>query len=272
LLKIRILTALVIFPATLAAVFLAPPWLFRLIVAVLLMAGCWEFRRIADLTPQAGLALLAVQGLLFGWMLWTWPVAGQDAVLLLAAGCLTWLAMFGRLAMFRAGSKPDEQYRRLGFLSALSALTFCWFALSWLRDLPRGEVIVFLLFLLIWASDVGAYFAGKMFGRRKLAPAISPKKTWEGVYGGAVLAMAAAVLLANVIAGLNVPLLGLLIISLVTTLSSVGGDLLISVHKRTVGLSDTGSLFPGHGGILDRYDSLLAGAPLFALAYALFGS
>ena len=268
-LKIRIITALVIVPATLAVVFLAPPWLFRLVVALLLLAGCWEFRRIADLTVPAGWALMAGQALLLGWMLWSWPMPGKDAVLLLAAGCLTWLAMFGRLAMFRVGEPPDDNYRRLGLLSAFAAVTFCWYALSWLRDLPRGDVIVFLLFLLIWASDVGAYFSGRLLGRRKLAPAISPKKTWEGVYGGIALAIAAAFLLANVIAGLGLPPLALVVISGVTTLSSVGGDLFISIHKRTVGLADTGTLFPGHGGILDRYDSLLAGAPFFALSYAL---
>jgi phosphatidate cytidylyltransferase len=139
----------------------------------------------------------------------------------------------------------------------------------WLRDLPRGDVVVFLLFLLIWASDVGAYFSGRWFGRRKLAPAISPKKTWEGVYGGMALAVAAAFLLANVIAGLDLAPWSLVAISVVTTLSSVGGDLFISIHKRTVGLADTGTLFPGHGGILDRYDSLLAGAPFYALAFGL---
>jgi len=269
LLRIRIITALVILPATLAVVFLTPPWLFRLVVALLLLAGCWEFRRIADLTPASGRALMAVQTLILGWMLWSWPVAGKDAVLLLAAGCITWLAMFSRLAMFRVGAPPDDGYRRLGLLSAIAALTFCWFALSWLRDQPHGEVIVFLLFLLIWASDVGAYFSGRLLGRRKLAPTISPKKTWEGVYGGIALAIVAAFLLANVIAGLGLPPLALVVISVVTTLSSVGGDLFISIHKRTVGLADTGTLFPGHGGILDRYDSLLAGAPFFALAYAL---
>jgi phosphatidate cytidylyltransferase len=128
---------------------------------------------------------------------------------------------------------------------------------------------VFLLFLLIWASDVGAYFSGRLLGRRKLAPAISPKKTWEGVYGGIALAIAAAFLLANVIAGLDLSPWSLVVISVVTTLSSVGGDLFISIHKRTVGVADTGTLFPGHGGILDRYDSLLAGAPFFALAFGL---
>jgi phosphatidate cytidylyltransferase len=141
--------------------------------------------------------------------------------------------------------------------------------LSWLRDQPRGDVMVFLLFLLIWASDVGAYFSGRLLGRRKLAPTISPKKTWEGVYGGMALAVAAAFLLAKVITDLDIPPMALVIMSLVTTLSSVGGDLFISIHKRTMGVADTGTLFPGHGGILDRYDSLLAGAPFFALAYAL---
>jgi len=268
-LKIRILTALIILPATLAAVFLAPPWLFRLIVALVLLTGCWEFRRIAALEPRRGMALMALQLGIFGLMLWFWPVSGTDAVWVLGAGCITWLLLLTRLSLYRAGARPDDEYRMLGFASAIAALTFCGFALFWLRDLPRGDVIVFLLFLLIWAADVGAYFSGRAFGRRKLAPTISPKKTWEGVYGGVALATVAAFLLANVIAGLNLAPWTLVVLSVVTTLSSVGGDLFISIHKRTVGLADTGTLFPGHGGILDRYDSLLAGAPFFALSYAL---
>lgn len=268
-LKIRILTALIIFPATLALVFLAPPWLFRLVVALVLLAGCWEFRRIADLDALRGWGLMATQVAILALMLVYWPVTGKDALWILAAGCITWLLLLSRLAMFRPGARPDDDFRLLGLVSAVACITFCSFALFWLRDLPRGDVIVFLLFLLIWASDVGAYFSGRLFGRRKLAPAISPKKTWEGVYGGIALAIAAAYLLANVIAGLDLPLLPLVVISVVTTLSSVGGDLFISIHKRTVGVADTGTLFPGHGGVLDRYDSLLAGAPFFALAFGL---
>ena len=266
-LKIRIITALIILPATLAAVFLAPPWLFRLIVAVLLLAGCWEFCRIADLAPGAGRVLLILQGLILAWMLWSWPLVPGYSLWVLTAGCLAWLPMFGRLFLFRKGAAPDSGFRRLGFLSAMAALSFCCYALGWLRDLPRGEVLVFLLFLLIWAADVGAYFSGRLLGRHKLAPSISPKKTWEGVYGGVALAIAAAFLLANVVAGLAVPPLALVAVSVITTLSSVGGDLFISIHKRTMGVADTGTLFPGHGGVLDRYDSLLAGAPFFALAW-----
>lgn len=266
-LKTRILTALIIFPATIAVVFLPPPWLFSLLIALLLLAGCWEFRRLADLSPTAGWALLALQAGIIALMSWWWPQLQSAALPLLAAGCLVWLLMFIRLFRFRDGDKPGDGYRKLVFLSALAVITFCWFSLSWLREQPDGKFIVFLLLLVIWASDVGAYFAGKQFGRHKLAPVISPKKTWEGVYGGIALALAAAFLFSNYIAGLNLPATALVVMSVLTTLTSVGGDLFISIHKRTVGLDDTGTLFPGHGGVLDRYDSLLAGAPFFALAF-----
>lgn len=268
-LKTRILTALVIIPATIAVVFLPPSWLFRLLVAILMLTGCWEFRRLADLAPATGWALLAIQSAIIALMSWFWPQLQSLALPLLAVGCLVWLLMFVRLFIFRDDEKPDNNYRRLGFLSALAVITFCWFSLCWLRDQPDGKLIVFLLLLVIWASDVGAYFSGKQFGRHKLAPLISPKKTWEGVYGGIALALAASFLFSNYIAGLNLPATALIVMSALTTLTSVGGDLFISIHKRTVGLDDTGKIFPGHGGVLDRYDSLLAGAPFFALAFGM---
>jgi phosphatidate cytidylyltransferase len=273
LLKIRILTALVILPATLALVFLAPAWLFRLAVGVLMMIGCWEFRRLAGLSASAGLALLALQAVIVAGLLLTWPHAALntagDAARLLAGACAAWLLLFARLALYRPGLPPDARYRRLGFTSAIGALSFCLFALCWLREQPMGEWRVFMLFLMIWAADVGAYFSGRFLGRHKLAPRISPNKTWEGVVGGVALATAAAFLLYYLSPGL-VPSSPAAVVALaaVTTLASVGGDLFISMHKRTVGLKDSGRLFPGHGGVLDRYDSLLAGAPFFALAFA----
>jgi phosphatidate cytidylyltransferase len=269
LLKTRIITALIIFSATLALVFLSPSWLFRLLTALVLLTGCWEFRRLADLRAAAGWALPGLQIIIFALMMYYWPVVEAKAMVFLAVACLAWLLMFSRLFLFRDGEKPGNSFRRFGFLSALGATTFCWFSLSWLHGQPNGPFIVFLVLLIIWASDVGAYFSGKQFGRRKLAPLISPKKTWEGVYGGIALAIAAAFAWSELIAGLNIPVVALLTMTVLTTLASVGGDLFISIHKRTVGLKDTGTIFPGHGGILDRYDSLLAGAPFFALAYGI---
>jgi len=248
-------------------VFLPPSWLFRLLLALVLLTGSWEFRRLADLSARPAGVLQGLQVLIFALMMYYWPVVKAEAIVLLAAGCLAWLAMFSRLFKFREGDKPGVNFRRMGFLSSLAATTFCWFSLSWLHEQAHGPFIVFLLLLIIWASDVGAYFSGKQFGRRKLAPVISPKKTREGVYGGIALAIAAAFLWSEFIAGLRFPAGALIILTIVTTLASVGGDLFISLHKRTVGLKDTGMIFPGHGGVLDRYDSLLAGAPFFALAY-----
>jgi phosphatidate cytidylyltransferase len=157
----------------------------------------------------------------------------------------------------------------MGFVSALISLTFGWFALGWLQEQDRGAVVVFMLLLIIWASDTGAYFAGKQFGRHKLAPVISPNKTWEGVYGGVALALLAAWLWSGPAMQMGLTLPSVAVIAIVTAATSIGGDLFISLHKRTVKLADAGSLFPGHGGVLDRYDSLLAGAPFFALAYGL---
>ena len=122
--------------------------------------------------------------------------------------------------------------------------------------------------LVVWAADVGAYFAGKRFGRVKLAPAISPGKTWEGVLGGltVVAGVAAAFALLR-----GVPLIVLMPFSMVAAALSVVGDLTVSMFKRTAGIKDSGTLFPGHGGILDRVDSVSAAAPLFALGLGFTG-
>lgn len=267
-LKTRVLTALVIALATLAVLFLTPAWGFRAALAALLLTGSWEFRRLAALPAAAGWTLLILQALVIGVLALYWPTIKADAVIWLAAGALSWLLMYSRLLGFRADHPPDNRYRRLGFLSALAAVTFCWVALGWLRDQPDGPFVILLLLLIIAAADVGAYFSGRLLGRHKLAPAISPGKTWEGVLGGVCLAVAVTFLLRTLLPGLQMHAAALVALSLATILASVGGDLFISVLKRRVGLKDTGRVFPGHGGVLDRYDSLLAGAPFFALLFA----
>lgn len=268
-LKTRILTALVIFPATLAIVFLLTSAQFRIAIAVLFMIGCWEFRRLADLPTAAGTALFALQALLLVCGLFYWDYLQAYSLPLLIAGCVAWLLMFSRLHGYAPGHGPDKRYRIAGFLSAIVSGSICWFSLSWLHSQADGKLIVFLLLLIIWASDTGAYFSGKQFGRRKLAPVISPNKTWEGVYGGLALALVAAFAWSGPLAHLDIPALPLVITTVVTAFASIGGDLFISVHKRTVRVADAGSLFPGHGGVLDRYDSLMAGAPFFALTLGL---
>ena len=121
---------------------------------------------------------------------------------------------------------------------------------------------LFTLLLIVWSADVGAYAFGRLLGRRKLAPAVSPGKTWEGVTGGLVTAGLAAGLAA---AWVGVPANRLIVLAVATALISVLGDLTQSMFKRNVGLKDSGKLLPGHGGVLDRIDSLTAAVPAFVI-------
>src|SRR5690606_8987118 len=128
---------------------------------------------------------------------------------------------------------------------------------------------ILLLLLIVWAADTGAYFSGKAFGKKKLAPHISPGKTIAGLFGGLILAATIAWFAVHILppVQLLLPLqtVQVLWLSLITVLVSVGGDLMVSMHKRTSGHKDSSQLLPGHGGLLDRLDSLLSAAPFYAL-------
>ncbi len=271
-LKTRILTAVVLAPASIAMILLAPAWVFRLVVVLLMLTGTWEFRRLAGLQIGPGLILLTLQTLISALMFLYWASLADHAFAILLAACLLWFMMFLRLARYSADEAPGTLFQVHGFLSALVGITACIFSLAWIRDQAHGEFLILLLLIVIWAADVGAYFSGRYFGRTKLAPVISPNKTWEGVIGGMILSGVAALLLGGYIPGLETAARPMVVLVAITVLASVGGDLFISLHKRTVKIKDCGKIFPGHGGVLDRFDSLLAGAPFFALGMQVLGS
>jgi phosphatidate cytidylyltransferase len=179
--------------------------------------------------------------------------------------------MFLRLPLYRSGAQTDTSYRLVSTLTAIISITTGWFALSWIRLRPDGSWLILLLLLIVWAADTGAYFAGMKFGKRKLAPHISPGKTRAGFAGGLIAGPLVALLAASLMPLAEVDPAGLVLLSILTVLASVGGDLLISLHKRTSGYKDSGNLLPGHGGVLDRLDSLLAAAPFFLLGLVITG-
>jgi len=144
-----------------------------------------------------------------------------------------------------------------------------WTALVWIHSLSGGPYLVLFLMVLIWIADSGAYFAGRRFGRNKLAPVVSPGKTLEGVYGALAGGLIWSLVLVVYYGDSALHHIGLLLLCLLTVPASIVGDLYESLLKRERGVKDSGSLLPGHGGVLDRVDSLTAAAPVFAFGLIL---
>ena len=271
-LRQRVITALLLLPLVMAAIFAAPASWFLILLAIILLGGSWEYRRLAGLSDHPGgyLMVIVQAGILAG-LFWCSDQWTAGIWVYLSMACIAWLLLFIRLPLYRPDTPLDSSYRRISLVTAVLSVTIGWFALSWVRIQPQGSWLILLLLLIVWAADTGAYFAGKTFGKRKLASYISPGKTWEGLLGGLIAAPLIALLASNLMPVKTIEPGWLVLLSLVAALVSAGGDLMISLHKRISGFKDSGSLLPGHGGILDRLDSLLAAAPFFALGLLVSG-
>lgn len=270
----RITTALFLAPLpVLAVLFLPTPWLAAAL-ALVLLAGLWEwtaFAGIHDRLPRA--AFLTANALLMAALIWGGGPSLFTLKLLSLVGVLWWVAAVPLwLARPAFASADTSANRALKLMAGTLGIVPAWCALGWLHaEDPLGPRWTLYALLVVWIADSGAYFAGSKFGKRKLAPSISPGKTWEGVYGG----LAATALLAVV----GFPLLGLgwtqlpalLVATLLVAGISVVGDLFESLMKRHSGVKDSGALFPGHGGLMDRLDSILAALPVFVVAKAWLG-
>jgi phosphatidate cytidylyltransferase len=257
-LKERVITAVLLAAALLTVLFLAHADVGVVLFALVLLVAAWEWAGLANTgRPVARAAFTLAIALAIGWLAW-WAPTGR-----LPVGAI-WvqLAIWGATALLLARF-PLRIPRSVVLVAGLLILPLVWLTLAHLlKTRAIGPIWVLFLFAIVAAADVGAYFTGRRFGRVKLAPRISPGKTWEGLLGG--LALVALVGAAGAL-WFAVPLPALVALALATAGISIVGDLGISVLKRSVGLKDTGQIFPGHGGVLDRIDSLLAAVPLFAL-------
>jgi phosphatidate cytidylyltransferase len=268
-LRTRVLTAVILAPAALYVILGMSVEAFVVLATALLLVGCWEFRRLSNIDNGiAGWLLILIQAAVMMAVILR-PQAWEQALWPLLAACFAWLLLFLRLPLYRPGIQVDTAYRLTGFISALVVISAGWFALIWLRQQQHGAWWLMTLLILVWAADIGAYFSGRTFGKRKLAPLISPGKTWAGLVGGLLVSVLAGMAAINYFPGLPGISLNFVFLSVITVIVSACGDLFISIHKRSVGVKDSGSLFPGHGGVLDRLDSLLASAPFFALGLLL---
>ena len=261
-LKQRVITACILALLSLWVVLKWPPLGFGAVVAAVMLLGAWEWGPLAGL--HAVRDRLLYVGLVLALILGGWPWLDQpwfvSSVLVLAT--FAWCGAGFWLWRFAADPERHDSPWLIK-LAGLAALVPPWVAMMALRDQYTPGHVLFLL-LLIWGADVGAYFAGRRWGRRKLAPAISPGKTWEGVAGAGAMTLVLAVIGAAVL-GFGSRWPELIVICIVTMGFSIAGDLFESMLKRQCGIKDSGSLLPGHGGMLDRIDSLTAAAPIFLL-------
>lgn len=265
-LKTRIITALILAPIAVGGVFFLPPVGFAIFTAALIALGAWEWANMAGLTAQSARVGYSVAVLLLLAALYT---ITAHSVLWLAV--LWWLAGLGLVAYYPKGS---AHWGLVPVRAAMGLLVLvpAWVGLNYLRSgelrfglTDNNLLLILYVFVLVWVADVGAYFSGRKFGKAKLAPRVSPGKSWAGVWGGlaavAVFAWAVSQTL-GAEAGQSV---ALIIISVVTAAVSVLGDLFESMLKRFRGIKDSSRLLPGHGGIMDRIDSLTAAIPIFTL-------
>jgi len=279
--RTRVLAALTMAPLAIGGVLLLPtPWLIAL-AAIVFLAALWEWFRLSEIddTLQRTVLLLA-NLLLMAALVWASPNDSGGSLVLFKLvamlGVVWWLLATLWLRHYDFASDHDTHARVFKLAAGTAAVVPAWCALAVIHAgdptptawplVSQGHVWLLTALMIVWATDTGAYFSGRRFGRRKLAPRISPNKTVEGMAGGAVAGVLVALAMAP-LAGAGLAELPLVAIAaLATVLFSVIGDLFESLLKRHVGAKDSGTMIPGHGGVLDRVDSVLAALPVFAVA------
>lgn len=276
--KQRIITALILAPLVIAGIFLLPIPGFLIALTAVTVIGFWEWTQFVNAKSRL-VALVPALAVVAGTLVWLpfdvnslSEVGGSHQSVLMAGG-VWWLIASALVISYPNSSKwwsGNNVIRHV--FGLLTMVPFLWSvvllrAAEYQADPYYGAKLVLLVCFLVWAADSGAYFAGKSFGKYKMAPAVSPNKTIEGLIGGIVAAMLVAWGASSVF-GIHFSSFGAMLgISMVTVIISVLGDLAESMFKRVSGIKDSGNILPGHGGILDRIDSLTAAFPVFALLY-----
>lgn len=279
--KQRIITALILAPLVILGIFELSLPLFTIAIAAVMMIGYWEWTQFVE--PKSRWMALIPAVLVSGLSLVVIPFdadslnqVAQPHYLMLAAGCVWWVISSTLAITYPKSSALWQNSTALRHaFGILTLLPFFWSVLL-LRaegieaDAYHGAKLVLYVCFIVWAADSGAYFAGKSMGKRKMAPHVSPNKTIEGLIGGIITAILVGWGAATWFEIEFTSPLVMIAITLVTVVISVLGDLVESMFKRVSGIKDSSNIIPGHGGVLDRIDSLTAAFPVFAFLYFIF--
>lgn len=274
--KTRLLAALIMAPIAILSVLFLPTPILAALSALLFLAALWEWLKLAEVDDTLARTILLLLNLaLMVALVWgSRSSSGFSFVLFQLAtvvGVVWWLLAMLWMKHYHFASDHDTHARMFKLAAGTLAVIPAWCALVLIHaSASNGHRWLLLALFLVWSADTGAYFAGrkfggKWFGGRKLAPRISPNKTIEGLCGGLLLALIVAMVGAP-LAGATVDQLPVIaVVALASVGFSVVGDLFESMLKRHVDVKDSGNMIPGHGGVLDRVDSVLAALPVFAL-------
>jgi phosphatidate cytidylyltransferase len=263
-LRKRVATAAVLIALLLAVLFWLPAIATTMLLTLIVLMGAWEwsaFLRLSDPLPRAAYVALVGVLLPLAWLATRTPAALE---VLLAAALLWWLVALGWIILAPRRVRPWS-----AAIAGLLSLVPAWLALTRLRlQAAHGAEWVLFALALVWMADIGAYFCGRRFGRRHLAPSVSPGKTWEGAIGG--MAASGMVAVAGA-AWFHLPAGSFVALCLAAVAFSIVGDLTESLLKRFAGMKDSGTLFPGHGGVMDRIDSVTGAVPVLLLGLTFLG-
>ncbi|HYG05236.1 MAG TPA: phosphatidate cytidylyltransferase [Stenotrophomonas sp.] len=271
--RTRVIAALIMAPVAICAMlFLPTEWLAAL-AAIVFLTGLWEWLKLSGIDDSLPRTVLLVLNLLL-MVLLVWASGASLVLFQLASliGVAWWLLALLWLRFFNFGADQGSYARALKLAAGSLAIVPAWSALVLIHaEQPHGHRWLLTALAIVWAADSGAYFAGRHFGRHKLAPRISPNKTVEGLLGGLLAGLIAAAAFGALAGATLAQMPALLGVAAVTVLASVLGDLFESLLKRQAGAKDSGNVIPGHGGVLDRIDGVLAALPVFVLGKEILG-
>jgi len=270
-LKQRIITAVILAVVFVGSIVFGSPAWVSLLFAIMLGAATYEMSALT-LKPASYLAIAI--GVVFAVCFWWFETGLSIEVHYYQSiiGGMAWIGIFIYMLVYRFSGNWGMLTRGFYFLLGIVLLWICVNNLVFiLKHFEQGGLILLYLLTLVWIADIGAYFSGRRFGKNKLAPGISPGKTWEGVAGGVVFNLVWMLFVYYLSDGWGMNLVWFIGIGLATSAISVVGDLFESILKREAGVKDSGKLLPGHGGVLDRIDSVIAAAPVFVSGLFLAG-